>query len=58
MFGHRRPSVGVAPNHEKIAKDNGPRQDESVDEIMKRMDQLSEEIGEKHESSKTITAPV
>uniref|UniRef100_A0A7S3FUP3 Uncharacterized protein n=1 Tax=Strombidium rassoulzadegani TaxID=1082188 RepID=A0A7S3FUP3_9SPIT len=37
----------------KTQKKDEPREDESVDEIMARMNKLSEEIGERHEKNKS-----
>lgn len=46
MFGG--PMIKFTPESAK-AKSNEPRTDETHDEIMARMNKLSEEIGERHE---------
>ena len=46
MFGG--PMIRLAPGEKKEKKDE-PRADETHEEIMARMNKLSEEIGERHE---------
>lgn len=46
MFGG--PMIRLAPGDKK-AKSDEPRVDETHEEIMERMNKLSEEIGERHE---------
>ena len=49
MFGG--PVIRLSPGDKKPKSDE-PRADESHEEIMERMNKLSEEIGERHENSK------
>ena len=47
--------MGGPPGHKKEEKDNTPRHEESIEDIMAKMNKLSDEIGDNHEKKYKVT---